>query len=1289
MSKTHPTPIITNSPNNPNDTAANWLHVRIIEADALIDITGAQKYLDVFASAQIIHNNDRGAAATDFSRSATIKHTFSPVFCHDCSFPYKEHDQLLQIKLYNAGKKISSASSPTNLINNVAIGAVNISITELDEMHEESSEIPTSINTANSLVPNALDRWFDLSAVDSDNNTAITGKIHIFIFRIVNNAPRQSQYSHYYIPETREMLRIHCISWNVGNATPSEDLAEMFSYNSDNNPNNSNNSPDMYVVGAQECSFSSPVDSLGKPLYPSAELAWGGALTQALPHNYVRITHISMRDIRIHVFIRREKLKFVRNVQVQAVPTGIANIYANKGAVSVSFNYRNSRVALINCHLAAHQNEWQRRNADITLIMRSLFDSTLFSHFHHVILLGDLNYRLNYANITLEKSPTPEIFAEITRKIAQKQFSTLYSYDQLRLQQQNNAFPPLFSEISMKNIAPTFKLQRNKPQSYNSQRSPAYCDRILYHSMRGCANFHDFRSSRGCFSIDSSDHKPIIGEIALETVNYASESDFSRGKCWFLLNFLNSVELDDYNTPVSIELRSNFMENSLLHAYNAANRGNFNEIPCKMNNLARIEREILHISALNTNNELLASGAITLRPENNKNNEKIANNNGIVAEYQVEVKLLTSSGLIFANLDVKFKLLWSTEEIFNHESNNDSLGSKTEGNITLKSKSFVNSSTIYTESKRLDGDLIITQYFDKSLANTASNNSLLVLITLLLASEYSYNNYLYLFWRDYIKTTNSLRANIQLLFFSHNKFNSLLMEMAKTCCFPASNTSNNATIAALSRILACIQWFLPFLTSYNNYQAYYERYSAQNKENKQFLALLAQPLIRINSYKLLLEEIHSNVSIMISNGGGNCDARELQQLRSWVKHLLAELEQIKDFNSLSYKIYRENYNSAKNNKDSGAASNFNVKENVLAQLNSTEPLSGFYNYSARSPTASSDKSITTSCRDLICRRNSASLEEIRPNLSSFLLYHHYCSNNRSKLDKSQLIRTHRHIRLHFSRSKSLNSLDFLYQISKSRGNSHNRRDSSPPSHNEFDFDDPGHNNGADTSSNWSIQAVCQRLGLISNKETLASNNNSGSNKAAAHWASILPSSLKKSQAGRAIIKLTDRCNAETTSIPSKSSAEGGAASLPGHNSVIISSSSNNTTEPTPNDSKVNSDDEGNSAGNPASELNYRMQQREAIAHQNSTVNRENSALGLVLASDLVQESTELSGHQGPFTSSSSNIAGNSFSAGSTLVLSRSITFDAGNGGKSYLQQQAKLKKNSRIAANKSKQQQQQ
>lgn len=105
------------------------------------------------------------------------------------------------------------------------------------------------------------------------------------------------------------------------------------------------------------------------------------------------------------ILCRTDKYDQISEVQLAQVGTGILGVGGNKGAIGCSVKVSETRIGLVNSHLAASQSKVQRRNNNVTQILKNLQfvnitseSQNLFEH-DTLIWCGDLNYRIDSDNL--------------------------------------------------------------------------------------------------------------------------------------------------------------------------------------------------------------------------------------------------------------------------------------------------------------------------------------------------------------------------------------------------------------------------------------------------------------------------------------------------------------------------------------------------------------------------------------------------------------------------------------------------------------------------------------------------------------------------------------------------------------------------------------------------------------------------------------------------------------------------------------------------------------------------
>jgi hypothetical protein len=210
------------------------------------------------------------------------------------------------------------------------------------------------------------------------------------------------------------------------------------------------------------------------------------------------------------IFVHTSIHKYTREVSSSYVKTGMGNLAGNKGAVAVSFKYKEKSFLFIGCHLAAGHSATENRNKDFHRINTCLpiinkipnEENTISDQFDVCVLFGDLNYRIN-------------INAEVAMKLIKNEaLDKLLGYDQLYDETHlNNLQINNFGEGFI-NFNPTYKYlavtvdmsEKNRCEYDLSERTPSWTDRILFKSTYDSLTQIEYHSIDQTYT---SDHKPV------------------------------------------------------------------------------------------------------------------------------------------------------------------------------------------------------------------------------------------------------------------------------------------------------------------------------------------------------------------------------------------------------------------------------------------------------------------------------------------------------------------------------------------------------------------------------------------------------------------------------------------------------------------------------------------------------------------------------------------------------------------------------------------------------------
>lgn len=245
---------------------------------------------------------------------------------------------------------------------------------------------------------------------------------------------------------------------------------------------------------------------------------------------YRLITSKQMVGIFLSVWVRNELVQHISHLRVSCVGRGIMGCLGNKGCISVSLSLHRTTFCFVCCHLASGEKEGDelRRNSDVLEILKSTqfpkicknpsgrIPEKILDH-DRIIWLGDLNYRVSLS------------YEEARILLEDNYWDALLEKDQLNVEREAGRVFPGWKEGKIL-FAPTYKYSQNSDsyagetvKSKKKRRTPAWCDRILWHG-KGVEQLSYVRGESRF-----SDHRPVCAVFIAQAEMKKNKNKFRKG----------------------------------------------------------------------------------------------------------------------------------------------------------------------------------------------------------------------------------------------------------------------------------------------------------------------------------------------------------------------------------------------------------------------------------------------------------------------------------------------------------------------------------------------------------------------------------------------------------------------------------------------------------------------------------------------------------------------------------------------------------------------------------------
>lgn len=319
-------------------------------------------------------------------------------------------------------------------------------------------------------------------------------------------------------------LRLVCATWNLGNTLPSGADEQLTAWLQPDG-----RASDLYVVTCQECRL-------------GGSSAWFDLVEKAVSveEPVCRVGSASLGQQHLLVLCSLALRPHVTHVEAGSEAMGFAGVGANKGVAALAMRVYAAPLCFVGAHLAAHDHHCKQRNANVSEMERKLrlgsgahpaapsaaaASLDLSQRFEHVLLCGDLNYRVELAR------------DEALSLVRRRAWAELLCADQLRSAMANNETCAGFREGAI-DFAPTFKHVPGAPPLTEEQaadetagggaavgaglrayeatkmRVPSWCDRVLWRSWPAAVPLQLLRYGSSPH-LAASDHSPVSAGFVL------------------------------------------------------------------------------------------------------------------------------------------------------------------------------------------------------------------------------------------------------------------------------------------------------------------------------------------------------------------------------------------------------------------------------------------------------------------------------------------------------------------------------------------------------------------------------------------------------------------------------------------------------------------------------------------------------------------------------------------------------------------------------------------------------
>jgi hypothetical protein len=118
----------------------------------------------------------------------------------------------------------------------------------------------------------------------------------------------------------------------------------------------------MYCIAIQEVTKLS-TRNVATGMHIDHSFPWRLKIESILqPLGYVKLVSQHLVGLVTVLYVQANLAKHISDVATKTIAAGVMGVGGNKGAVCIVFKFYQSKMCIVNCHLAAHQEKVKQRN---------------------------------------------------------------------------------------------------------------------------------------------------------------------------------------------------------------------------------------------------------------------------------------------------------------------------------------------------------------------------------------------------------------------------------------------------------------------------------------------------------------------------------------------------------------------------------------------------------------------------------------------------------------------------------------------------------------------------------------------------------------------------------------------------------------------------------------------------------------------------------------------------------------------------------------------------------------